>query len=249
MRHVQLTIAFICISLLGLAQHQDSYKKNIVKLNLTSPLLKNYSLQYERVLSKRISVAVSGRVMPSSTLPYKSLIKDQVTDVDDKYVDQFLDQAEFGNYAITPELRWYVGKKGYGRGFYLAPYYRFATYQAKGTDISVEDEGESYSGDADGTVTAHTGGLLLGAQWLLGKRIGLDLWLLGPNFGRGNGNLNLVSSTPLDEGEQTELRSQLEKIDIPYTRETYHVDATGGRIELTGPWAGVRAGLLLTFRF
>lgn len=249
MKRINLTVAFICTCLLAIAQSNDSYKKNILKVNLTSPVLKNYSLQYERVLNKRLSVAVSGRLMPASTLPFRNLIKNQLTEVDDENVNRVVDQVQFSNYAITPELRWYVGKKGYGRGFYIAPYYRFASYKVLGNDITVEEDGETYSADVSGNVTAHTGGLLLGAQWLLSKSIGLDLWLLGPSFGRGNGSIVGKSTTPLDADEQAELKSQLEKIDIPYTRETYQVDATGGRIDLTGPWAGIRAGLLLTFSF
>ncbi len=249
MKRINLTIALIGFCLVAFAQSQDQHKKNLLKVNLTSPILKNYSIQYERILNKRLSLALSGRVMPATAMPFRNLIKDQLTEVEDENVNRVIDQLRFSNYAITPELRWYVGKKGYGRGFYIAPYYRFAVYEANGNNITVEEDGETYSADVTGKVTAHNGGLLFGAQWLLGKTIGLDLWLLGPSFGRGNGNVVGVSSTPLDADEQTELRSQLEKIDIPYTRETYHVDATGGRIDLTGPWAGVRAGLMLTFSF
>lgn len=45
-------------------------KKNLVKVNLTSILLRSYSGQYERVLNKRISVAISYSKMPEGNIPY-----------------------------------------------------------------------------------------------------------------------------------------------------------------------------------
>jgi hypothetical protein len=44
-----------------------------------------------------------------------------------------------GNTAITPEVRFYVGKKGHGRGFYLAPFYRNATYKGSGLKFAYQN--------------------------------------------------------------------------------------------------------------
>src|SRR4028119_303486 len=55
---------------------------NLIKLNLTAIILKNYSIQYERVLSKPVSVAVSFRLMPATSLPFKSAILEEVGDDD-----------------------------------------------------------------------------------------------------------------------------------------------------------------------
>lgn len=224
-------------------------KRSIVKLNLTSPVLKNYSVQYERVLNKFLSVAIAGRIMPASTLPFRNEIKDRITKEDIRFVDEAIDKMKFANYAFTPELRFYLGHRGYGRGFYIAPYYRFAKYRMLRNMVTYDDNGTHYAVDLSGDVTAHTGGLLLGAQWYLGKSLGLDLWILGPNLGSGRGSMSGISSQPLTQDDQAELRGQLEKIDIPYAKETIYVNENGGRIELTGPWAGIRSGLLLTFRF
>jgi hypothetical protein len=100
-----------------------------------------------------------------------------------------------------------------------------------------------------GKLTANTGGLLFGAQWALGKRLSLDLWLLGPHYGSGNGNFTGTSGTPLTQLEQDNLRKQLEDFDIPLTKKTVTVNASGATLKLDGPWGGIRSGLSFGFRF
>ena len=59
-------------------KQKSEIKKNIVKVNLMALGLKNYSFQYERVLTKHISVALGVRTMPTGSLPLKSTIIDLV---------------------------------------------------------------------------------------------------------------------------------------------------------------------------
>ena len=85
-------------------------KMNFVKLNITSVFLKNYAIQYERVLTKRISVGLSFRIMPSSTLPFKSSIINSMDNPDQQAVNA-IESLKLDNIAITPEVRFYLGKK------------------------------------------------------------------------------------------------------------------------------------------
>nr|MBP6365337.1 hypothetical protein [Bacteroidales bacterium] len=62
-----VTALILCSVFTVRAQESAKPQMNFVKFNLTSLLLKNYSLQYERVLSKSISAAVSFRFMPYTT--------------------------------------------------------------------------------------------------------------------------------------------------------------------------------------
>ncbi|HMR84002.1 MAG TPA: DUF3575 domain-containing protein [Niabella sp.] len=225
-------------------------KKNIFKLNLTAPVLKNYAVQYERVLSKTVSVVISGRIMPASTLPFKEEIRKNVIKGDDDLITDAFNQAKFSNFAITPEVRFYLGKKGYGRGFYVAPYYRFARYKVHELNYVYNDGSDDVNIKLTGDLTAHTGGFLLGAQWMLSNTVGLDWWIAGPNMGKGKGNLAGLSDKAIDPDVQQNIRESLENdLDIPFTRTTVTVDSKGANIKMDGPWAGIRAGLLLTFRF
>ena len=221
---------------------------NFIKVNLTSLPLKQYSLQYERVLNRKFSVALSFRVMPESFLPFKEAILDAVGD--DPDTRDVLETFRLSNMAITPEFRFYLSKRGYGRGFYLAPFYRYARFKTSQLEFDYDDgNGGQETINMNGKLTSHTGGLLLGAQWPLGKRLVLDWWILGPHYGSGNGLFSGISSQTMTPAEQDDLRTQLEDIDIPLTNKKVVVTANSASLELDGPWGGIRAGFSLGIRF
>ena len=85
-----------------------------------------------------------------------------------------------GNYAITPEARFYLGK-GYGKGLYIAVFYRHASYTIDHLPIDYDND---HSLALSGKLTANTGGIMLGAQWALGKYMCIDWWIFGPHYGR-----------------------------------------------------------------
>lgn len=224
-------------------------KMNIIKTNLTGIPLRNYSLQYERVLNKGLSLALSYRIMPEGPIPFKQLIINSLDAGDQEAIDQ-VESLRLSNTAITAELRWYVGKKGYGRGFYIAPFFQHANHKANNVSIAYDsDLGGTEKIDLSGSLVSNTGGLLFGAQWFLGKAVVLDWWILGPHYGGGNGDLKGLTSSPMSPQEQDDLRQELENIDIPLTTKTVYVDANGAYVKLDGPWAGIRAGLSLGIRF
>ncbi len=222
---------------------------NFIKTNLTSILLKNYSLQYERILNRKFSIAVQYRTMPATTIPFQKLILKAVGD-DDPDTKKIIEDFRMSNYAITPEVRFYVGKKGYGRGFYIAPFYRYASFTTNDLNVFYTDENDVESSiKLSGKLNANTGGILFGVQKFLGKRIVLDTWFLGPHFGAGKGDFSGVSSKPLTQSEQDDLRRQLEDIDIPLTDKTVNVNANGATLKLDGPWGGIRGGISLGVKF
>lgn len=222
--------------------------ENLLKLNLTSLPLKQYAVQYERVLNRKLSFAVAVRVMPTSTLPLQKIILDAVGD--DPDTRKVIETFRMSNMAITPELRFYLSKRGYGRGFYLAPFYRYASYKTSQMTFDYDLSGGGQGSiNLAGKLTSNTGGLLLGAQWPLGKHLVLDWWILGPHYGSGNGMFKGQSSQSLTQSEQDDLRTQLEDIDIPLTNKTINVTANGASLGLDGPWAGIRAGFSLGIRF
>jgi hypothetical protein len=221
---------------------------NIIKLNLTALPLKNYSLQYERTLNRKISFAVAFRTMPGTTLPFKSAILKQVND-GNADTRKTIESFELSNYAITPEIRFYLSKKGFGRGFYIAPFYRYASFKTNTLNFDYEGLGTSGTISLSGKLTANTGGLAFGAQWFLGRHLSIDWWILGHHYGSGKGDFEGLSSRSLTAQEQSDLRQQLEDLNIPFTDKTVNVTANSASLKLDGPWAGVRAGILLGFRF
>lgn len=227
--------------------------KNLVKWNVAALALKNYSFQYERAITKKISVAVGVRLAPKSSVPFSSGLEKLIDDEDTwKSIKDF----KTGNFAITPEIRFYMGQ-GVFRGFYVAPFVRYAKYNAavpfnfevevtNGTNTVTREEQINLSGD----VTALTGGLLFGAQWKLSKLVYLDWWILGPNYGTSNGSISGKSADGFDSDEQEALRDALADLeDLPLVKVKSTVNAEGAKVDFDGPWAGLRSGLSIGFRF
>lgn len=223
-------------------------KRNIVKINLTNIALKNYSVEYERVLNKTISVCLNVRMMPENSLPLKSLFLKLVGD--DEFDRNAVENFRLSNYALTPEFRFYLSRKGYGRGLYVAPFYRYATFSIK--DLPAEfssSSGTMISINHVGNFSSHTGGLLFGAQWEFGKRFNIDWSIVGAHYGSGSGELIGLYDRNLTPYEQNELREMLENATIPLTVKTVYVNDKGTKLKLNGAWGGLRTGLSIGLRF
>lgn len=223
-------------------------KYNVLKVNLPSLALGNYSFQYERALSRKVSLAVGVRFMPDKGVPMKNAILRTVND--DPDTEELISDLRLKNFAFTPELRFYLSKKGYGKGFYLAPYYRYATFSASGVTVDYETSTNTTSTiRLSGDMTTHCGGLMLGAQWFIGKSVTLDWWILGAHFGKGNGTFTGLPSTPLTPSEQADIRDEINGVELPFGSVKAEVSANSVKAIIDEPWAGLRAGLSLGIRF
>jgi hypothetical protein len=257
-----LTFAIILmLSATAFAQHDTTLLKtdttlkktaprhamNLFKINLTALVITNFSLQYERIINKRLSFALGFGNRPVSSLPYKNTIVNALAD--DPEMQSQINNMTFGSTCITPEFRFYVGKKGYGNGFYFAPFYRYATYTGNGVEFTYDNNlAKQNTLTMSGKITGNTFGLLLGVQKSLGKHICLDFYF-GPNYGTGKGDFTGKSSTPLTPEEQDDLRQTLENFEIPLTDKTITVNANGANLKLDGPFGGIRAGFAIGVKF
>ena len=218
-------------------------KKNIIKLNLPALAFKNISVQYERAVAKKVSVAATMRYMPDGSIPFKSSI---IKLADDPETERQLNNLKVGNFAVMPELRYYVGRKGAFHGFYVGPFASIARYNTS-LFFVYDDALLTKTIPLKGNVNTFTGGLMLGAQWKLGKNIFLDWWILGANYGSSKGDI--AGKKTLTPTEQQSLRNELANLDIPLTKFTYVVDGNGATVNFKGPWAGVRSGICIGFNF
>lgn len=222
-------------------------KKNNVKISLTSLVFKNFQFQYERSLTKRIGFVFGYSFIPKGSVPFKSQINDLTSSSSDTK-DMFTN-AELGYTAITPEVRFYLGK-GYGKGFYIAPFYRHLQYDITGINFTYTNQlGGQDNIDMGGKLSANTFGLQFGAQFNLGKHLILDWWIIGPHYGTSKGDFVGISGRPLNSFEQAELQKELDKIELPLSDVNAKANANGATINISGPWGGIRSGISLGYRF
>jgi len=242
-----LLAAMICCTTLLAQKEKDKDEpapsKNMAKINLLALGLKNISLQYERAVAKKVTVAGTFRFMPKGSIPFKTSFK---TLADDPETEKQLDDLRVGNVAFMPEARYYFSKKGAFRGFYLGLYANIARYTAE-IPFQYDDAGVTKTIPMSGHLTAITGGLMIGAQFKLGGRVYLDWWALGPGYGTSSGKL--TGNKVMDASEQQDLRNELADTDIPLTKFTYTVNGTGATMDFKGPWAGIRSGICIGIRF
>ncbi len=222
--------------------------KNILKANATGFVFKNFQATYERIFTKTFSMSIGYGFVPEGKLPFTSFLPN---DTDPEFKELMLSGNNF-----TLEPRFYLGKNGFGEGFYVAPYYRYSSYKISNFSktVNVTLNGIPYDTvliNFTGDTSAHSGGVLLGAQWFLGKsdNLVLDAWFLGAHFGKGKGNLDGLTNRKLNAIEQQEVQKELDKLDIPVVEYKATVNENGSNLKVDGPWAGLRIGLSLGYRF
>jgi len=222
-------------------------KMNIIKTNVTGYIVRNINLSYERSINRWFSLNVGFGTMAEGKVPFIEVFLDDEQEQDFQNL-----KVKATNFTIEP--RFYIGK-GYGKGFYFAPYYRYSKvtsnqfdynydYTFSGTTFEIPMKG---SGSANG----NSAGLMVGAQFFLNKEQNfiLDFWIAGGHYGSGKGDFILSSDYVLTPEMQAQLKQEIENLDIPYVDYTVETNANGAKINVDGPWAGFRSGISLGYRF
>jgi hypothetical protein len=211
---------------------KDTVKLNDVKLNITSLTVKNYHIIYERNLAKKISVALGLRYMPKGDLPFQKQFKKQI-----KSDKVNLDQFRLGDFAVTPEGRYYLGK-GCMRGFYISLYGRYTSFAATVPVQFTKNNGTTEQALFDGKISSFSGGIMFGIQYTLWKIMVLDVMLLGGHYGGCSGTFNADNiNPPLTAQDQQSLQESLNTINAkPFKISGQVVSSTKAVIKASGPW-------------
>lgn len=222
-------------------------KMNIIKTNVTAYVFRNINLSYERSINRWFSVNVGFGTMPEGKVPF---LNSFLSDEDEQKFQNL--EVKATNFTIEP--RFYIGK-GYGKGFYFAPYYRYSKVTSNQFDY---DYDYTFNGitfqiplKGFGDTNGNSAGLMVGAQFFLNKKQNfiLDFWIAGGHYGSGKGDFTLTSDYVLTPEMQAQLKREIENLDIPYVDYTVETNANGARIKVDGPWAGFRSGVSLGYRF
>ena len=172
--------------------HKDTYGKNIIKYNPISTALfsdpRNITFGYERTTwrNQSASINVGGFFIPR-------FISNDIGAID------VTPQKQVG-YIITLDYRFYLHKlntRPAPNGAYIGPF--LSTYQNKGgVDFNYVDANNSsivnYSAELNSKFSLYNLGFQFGYQFIFGKRISLDLILLGPAISYYRAELELKSN-------------------------------------------------------
>lgn len=252
-QHIVLSALFVLLFLwAGMmparAQSREYQDRSILKLNLPALALNTYQLQSEYLVHRKFSLVLSARYMPSGQIPYAGRLASFFDDVS----EADLTNATLENYAVSPEMRYYLGRKGKGRGFYVAPFFQISRYRGSYADVSIDFEldgdGDAYQRAATfgGKVNSLTGGIYMGKQWRFARKFYLDWWIVGGSYGRGNGFFS--AEIPLDESEQEVIREEFTfSAEYPLIHFEPRVNANGIYADVESFWAGIRTGFCLGF--
>jgi len=200
---------------------------NLIKVNFVSLFMKTVNVQYERAIYGKTSVGLGVRMMPKGSLPFSSSFDS---------IDDQLGSLEMGNFAITPEIKFYMGK-GVFKGFYIAPFLKYANYNAS-INYEFNSNNRTEMIPLSGKLNTYTAGVLFGAQWEIANKFYLDWSIFGPQYGISRGNLSGTKS--LSAQEQQDLKNELDGIDLPVGDVSSTVTVNGAVVDFKGPWAGIR---------
>jgi len=194
------------------AQEADSlqkvpkFYKNVIRYNLSGALLfgpdKYVVLGYERVIKKKQSISLN---VGQAALPKLIAI----------VADSFSLQKDLKNTGknISIDYRFYLAKENKylpPRGVYIGPYYSYNLFERKNEYTFKRANGSTETGNTDTKLSIHTVGAELGYQFILWKRVALDMLLIGPGISSYNVNSKLASS--LTPAEKEQLRDAVQQV-------------------------------------
>jgi len=229
-------------------------RKNLAKVNALALIGgETFAFEYERALTQRITAgamfSVRGR---------KRLLVDASPYTENPDVREVLEGLALGATSFALEGRFYTGKKGMFRGFYWAPYFKYADYGLDAPiSIAVNPTGkwEQRTIVARGNLKTSAFGLGVGVQFRLGERVSLDWRIMGIGIGSARGTLAGTYEGSLTPEEQQLFREEIDKLEREENVRLYakivsrEVDANGLTFKTANPWASIRTGLSIGYKF
>lgn len=227
-----------------------SVKGNLIKFNPVPLAWGTGSLTYERKVKGRLVAGATVNYRPQSGAPFKSTLQ-KVFERDDSEGDATfeIEKLKYSNFSFAPEIKLYLGKKGAFQGFYIAAFAKIETTKIK-YEYQFEELillGEDPNLPLTGNIKAFSGGIYFGVQWHLGKNIYLDWQIIGGNY--GSANIDIKANKNLSAEEQAELQGFAEDLKDSFDKIDYEINDKGIRLKGKMPWAGLRTGLSVAYRF
>ncbi len=218
---------------------------NIIKTSLTDLPFNNYSITYERALGRLFSISFSYKFSPEQKIPILSNLSNLVNYSPDNDINIF--NLSYSSHTTQLQGRFYIGL-GKMKGFYVAPYFRYANFNIQQPvnfkyDISVPDAApisldtnDLVSGQAD----AYTFGAAIGYQWQILNKIVIDFSIIGGGYGQINANFESRNTYPTNtDGLQSlfnELNQKLSNLNGYTVKNEIDNNTSKVNTRIAGPW-------------
>ncbi len=171
--------------------------KNTIHFNITNPIIfggKSFIFGYERVINKHQTFSVN---FGTVGFPSLGLINSDSFKVKTIRNDK--------GYNLSVDYRFYLAKENKypaPHGVYIGPYYSYNYFDKK--HVWAINSSSGFKGDVetDLSLKIHTIGAELGYQFILWKRITLDMVLIGPGISSYNLKASLGSNLSVADREK-----------------------------------------------
>ena len=250
MKKIFLFVFFSGFTLFGIAQVGDSTAfqlKNVVKFLPLNLPFHNVSFEYERMINPKNSLTLD------IGLPFQKSIMG-------KYginSNSDLKTAEFGTTAVRGAYRHYTGKQKLPKGFYIEPYLKYQQIKGNASIEGTNSMEIPYAGTSDINLHTLNIGCQLGIQFLIAKRVSVDLFFLGLEGGFLSGNITTTptSSTQYDPITLAVLKEVITQniADLPsFVKNKLSVTQTDTQVIVKAtsmPYPWFRGGISIGFAF
>ena len=231
---------------------QSVFGKNLIKFNVSGVVLNSYQLQYERVVNKKQSIALTIGISPHVPLPFKSTLLNDFSGNSD--AKRAIETTYFTRTTATLEYRFYFSGKA-PKGLYFAPFLRYMNMKLSQDYTFTPSDNKLHTAHLNANFNGFGAGFLIGDQFLLGPHWAIDWWIIGPFYGT-NITADFVGTDPqmgdMSAQDLANLKNNIESVKLPGYKTTATVNSPPNTVEakLVGPYYGVRAfGLCLAYRF
>jgi len=192
MKKLLVFVVFAGWAVLGSGQVQSSNmpeSKNVVKFLPANLFFQSISFEYERMINAKNSLTL-GIGLPNK----KSLIGKYGIDAGSD-----LKTAALGTMHVRAAYRHYTHNQMLPQGFYIEPNLKYQHITGNASITGVDDlTDQSFSGNLEMKLNAVNLGFQLGYQFLIAKRVSLDLYFAGLEAGFLSGNVTSTSNIPSD---------------------------------------------------
>lgn len=169
--------------------------------------------------------------------------------------DEDVSKVGSKTFSIMGGYRYYLKKQNM-KGFYIEPFIKYLNHKGEGVlegTLGPKSVLLDYNSDYNGIGL----GAQLGVQFIIGKKLVLDWFLLGPelNSGKINSSFRDITSSDWSEQDAAEIEADIEDVlqDIPLIGKKIEVDVNGSTKTVTGKYKGllpgIRSGISIGYRF